>query len=150
MQTWPEVVSIIRQNRLGDFRRYPTELRRYREFVWNVQRQWGSVMAYLLSERIGWAATTIQSSSSSNGCRSGELFSCADDYKILYNDWPYGIDRRVVHLVVWTKFDLADDEATEAEIERFVERTFCSASGVAKDQVSGQTDRKSFLGHDAY
>lgn len=128
VQTWPEVVSIVRENRLGDFRRYPTELRRYREFVWKVQRDWGSVMVYLLSERIGWAAP------SSRQNRSDRLFACPDDYKILYNDWPYGIDRRIVHLVVWTKFELGDDDETEAEIERFVERTFCAE--VARDQVS--------------
>ncbi|KAL3424861.1 hypothetical protein PVAG01_04142 [Phlyctema vagabunda] len=51
--------------------------------------------------------------------------------KILWNDWPYGIDERIVHLVVWTKFVLEDDEATgdlrddvRAEIQSFVDRTF--------------------------
>ena len=33
-----------------------------------------------------------------------------DDIKIIYNDWPYGIDKGIVHLCVWTKFPLDVDE----------------------------------------
>ena len=33
-----------------------------------------------------------------------------DDIKIIYNDWPYGIDKSIVHLCVWTKFPLDVDE----------------------------------------
>jgi hypothetical protein len=54
-----------------------------------------------------------------------------DDVKILYNDWPYGIDAKIVHLVVWTKFELDEDAATglstpesHAQIGAFVEATF--------------------------
>ena len=55
------------------------------------------------------------------------------DIKILYNDWPYGVDEKIVHLVVWTKFDLEDDPATDdltpkarKEIDDFVDQTFRS------------------------
>ena len=54
------------------------------------------------------------------------------DIKILYNDWPYGIDPKIVHLVVWTRFDLEDDPNTDdltprarKQIDDFVVRTFC-------------------------
>lgn len=57
----------------------------------------------------------------------------SDDIRILYNDWPYGIDTDIIHLVVWTKFELADDPATgeltdeaRAAIEQYVQKTFCS------------------------
>ena len=33
-----------------------------------------------------------------------------DDVKIIFNDWPYGIDKSIVHLCVWTKFPLDVDE----------------------------------------
>lgn len=49
----------------------------------------------------------------------------------MYNDWPYGIDADIVHLVIWTKFELEDDPATglstpksHQEIEEYVQRTF--------------------------
>lgn len=54
-----------------------------------------------------------------------------DDIKILYNDWPYGVDEKIVHLVVWTKFDLEDDPMTNdltphvrQGIEDYVDRVF--------------------------
>ena len=65
----------------------------------------------------------------------------ADDIKILYNDWPYGIDKGIVHLVVWTKFVLEDDPETDdltpkmrKEIDEYVNRTF--GSRVPPDRVS--------------
>ncbi|KAH9862691.1 hypothetical protein J1614_010784 [Plenodomus biglobosus] len=55
----------------------------------------------------------------------------AEDVKILYNDWPYGISPDITHLVVWTKFELDDDPVTgrctiEARqaIDGFVQRVF--------------------------
>ena len=54
-----------------------------------------------------------------------------DDYKILFNDWPYGVEKDIIHLVVWTKFELEDDPATDdltprarKEIDDFVGETF--------------------------
>jgi hypothetical protein len=51
----------------------------------------------------------------------------------LYNDWPYGIDPDIVHLVVWTKFELEDDVETglstaesHQQIDDYVQRTFKS------------------------
>jgi hypothetical protein len=64
-----------------------------------------------------------------------------DDYKILLNDWPYGIDARIVHLVVWTKFELPSQPVTREDpdgdltseirkqIESFVEKTFVEVCG---------------------
>lgn len=66
-----------------------------------------------------------------------------DDIKIIYNDWPYGIDKSIVHLCVWTKFPLDVDEADpngdltpemRAKIDGYVERTF--GSRVAAENVS--------------
>jgi hypothetical protein len=64
-----------------------------------------------------------------------------DDYKILYNDWPYGIDQRVVHLIVWTKFQLPAGRVSatnpngdltpeaRAQINHFVDETFANVCG---------------------
>lgn len=53
------------------------------------------------------------------------------DLKILCNDWPYGIDPRIVHLVVWVKFDFAEDPSTgdltptaRKQIDDYVTATF--------------------------
>lgn len=56
-----------------------------------------------------------------------------DGYKILLNDWPYGTEQDIIHLVVWTKFELEDDPAMDdltprafTEIDDFVETVFRS------------------------
>lgn len=60
--------------------------------------------------------------------------------KILYNDWPYGLEPGIVHLVVWTKFGLDEDPDTgdltdpmRRQIDEYVDRTF--RSRVPADQV---------------
>ncbi|CAN8099246.1 unnamed protein product [Discula destructiva] len=125
VQTWDEVLGIVRSGRLQDFRRWPTDLRRYREFVWRLRREWGGVMEYMLQERLRWEEPVVP--------RSSRPFECGEDFRILFNDWPYGIDARIVHLVVWTKFELADDKETKVEIEGFIEKTFLT--GVARDTI---------------
>lgn len=69
-----------------------------------------------------------------------ELTRWSEDIRILYNDWPYGIDKDIIHLVVWTKFELADDPVTgeltshaRAAIEQYVRTRFYSR--VAAKQV---------------
>jgi hypothetical protein len=67
--------------------------------------------------------------------------SWKDDLKILFNDWPYGLEKGIVHLVIWTKFELEDDPATGLltesmwkKIDDYVERVF--RSRMPADQVS--------------
>jgi hypothetical protein len=61
--------------------------------------------------------------------------------RILYNDWPYGVEEGIVHLVVWTKFALEDDPATgdltpraRQEIDDYVTKVF--RSRMPADEVS--------------
>ncbi len=134
--TWQEVQELVRDNRLDDFRRVPSELRRYLGYTWRLRRDYGSVMDFILTRRLRWEVPVVP---------RGKPFECEEeDIKVLRNDWPYGIDSRVVHLVVWTKFDLEEDPATtdltdkaRAEIEAYVQRKF--GSTLPKDQV----DRRS-------
>ncbi|KAG5929008.1 hypothetical protein E4U42_007435 [Claviceps africana] len=122
--TWEDVTAIIDTNRLELFQRIPSDLRRYKAFTFQLARRYGSIAAFILKERLRWQ-TPIQS--------RGAPFQHADDVKILCNDWPYGIDKRIVHLVVWTKFELVTDPRTgdltdeaRAEVDDFVTRTFRS------------------------
>jgi hypothetical protein len=69
-------------------------------------------------------------------------FANPDDYKILYNDWPYGVQEDVAHLVVWTKFMLEEDAAADdlslnarATIETFVQHIFCGQPGVPRGNL---------------
>jgi len=101
--TWPEVQSIIVKNRIDLFQRLPSDLRRYLQYNSYLKQEYGSVMNFVLKERLQWAEPVIS---------KGKPFEDETDVKILWNDWPYGLDKRIVHLVVWTKFELVDDEET--------------------------------------
>lgn len=131
-QSWPEVRQIIASNRLELFQRLPSDLRRYLENNWRLRKEHGSVMNFVLGHRLHWETPVV--------ARGGGPFEYPEDYKILFNDWPYGIDPRIVHLVVWTKFELEDDPATgdltdraRGQIEAFVTRTFCGR--IPRDRV---------------
>lgn len=111
----------------------------------------GSVMDFVLKERLQWTELEQKDPAPFRDPGTGAYSSinpagyqadiAVGDIKILYNDWPYGIDERIVHLVVWTKFDLPDDPDTKEltqemrrEIDEYVDKTFCQA--VAKENVS--------------
>ncbi|KAK2593063.1 hypothetical protein QQS21_009229 [Conoideocrella luteorostrata] len=121
---WEEVSAIIRENRLELFQRIPSELRRYKAFTYKLAKQYGSIASFVLQERLRWQEPIKA---------RGAPFQYAEDIKILWNDWPYGLDKRIVHLVVWTKFELKANttngdltEKARAEIDDFVTRTFRS------------------------
>ncbi|KAL9122658.1 MAG: hypothetical protein Q9187_000780 [Circinaria calcarea] len=121
-------VSLLEEtNRIDLFHRVPSDLRRYMDYNAKLKREYGSVMDFVVKERLQW--TDLRP-------KGPTPFSDPDwsieDVKILYNDWPYGIDEKIVHLVVWTKFDLEDDPITDdltakarREIDDYVEATFC-------------------------
>ncbi len=120
------------QNNLGSFRRVPSDLRRYLKFKSDIQDRYGSMLNYVRQKRLCWPSVTP----------SGDPPFCnPSDYKILRNDWPYGIDVDIIHLVVWTKFLLEADPVTDditpsarAAIKSFVVKFFC-------DIESGGLDR---------
>ena len=68
----------------------------------------------------------------------------ADDLKILYNDWPYALEPGIIHLVVWTKFDLKEDPDTgdltseaRACIDKWVQENI--GRYMPKDRVGSST-----------
>lgn len=124
------------------------------------------MLQFIKTKRLGWddletetglKATAPESGHGKTEVDSGEeskvgsgdqrinKFEDPSNWKILYNDWPYGIEEKIVHLVVWTKFELEEDpespigdltEEARREIEAFVEEKFVRAGGMPKDDVS--------------
>lgn len=52
--TWPEVQEIIRTNRIDQFQRVPSDLRRYKGYTAKLKKDYGSVMNFVMSERLQW------------------------------------------------------------------------------------------------
>lgn len=126
-------LSLTESNRIDQFHRSPLELRRYLCYMYHLKKQYGSVLSFVQNERLCWGSVVP----------SGKApFEDATDLKIIYNDWPYGIDPDVTHLVVWVKFILEDDPETgfltpehHQLIENYVQKTFCSEDGLQRDNV---------------
>ncbi|KAK4464825.1 hypothetical protein QBC42DRAFT_170214 [Cladorrhinum samala] len=123
IDTWAVVLQKVAQNRLELFQRKPSDLRRYIGFTWKLRRDYGSVMNFILSERLRWELPIVP--------KGEKPFELEEDIKVLRNDWPYGIDQRIVHLVIWTKFPLVEDPATgdltdqaRGEIDEYVRKKF--------------------------
>ncbi|KAI8932366.1 hypothetical protein NX059_010556 [Plenodomus lindquistii] len=121
MLEWEEVKEIIRTNTVDKFHRLPSELRRYREFLTNLIEDYGSVIKFIVDERLKWTSTEPK----------GRPFEYDEDIKILHNDWPYGVSPHISHLVIWTKFALPDDPITgyctpqtQQQIDAYVQRVF--------------------------
>ncbi|RAK97797.1 GIG1 family protein [Aspergillus ibericus CBS 121593] len=134
-QGWELVKDIVRTNQIDRFQRLPSDLRRYLEYKEYIIAEYGSIMRFVVKERLRWGEGTVEDLKP-----KGRPFEYAEDMRILFNDWPYGVEDGIVHLVIWTKFELEDDPATDdltprarQEIEEYVQRTFCSR--MPADQV---------------
>ena len=86
-----------------------------------------------MEERLGW--NPLPTSTPETGPRFAVQdpvpFENAADYRIMPNDWPYGMDPGIRHLIVWLKGRL-DSEPTRGDmtpksrqqIQAFIQKTF--------------------------
>lgn len=56
--SWPQVRDVIDQNRIDLFQRVPSDLRRYHAFISKIKKDFGSVMTFVLNERLRWKSLT--------------------------------------------------------------------------------------------
>ncbi|KAL8736341.1 MAG: hypothetical protein Q9181_002469 [Wetmoreana brouardii] len=126
-------LTLKEDNQLDRFVRVPTDLRRYLQYNAQLKKEHGSVMDFVVKERLKWTDLQPRDAAPFDDPKTSDI-------KILYNDWPYGIDERIVHLVVWTKFALPDDPTTNdlaleirEKIDDYVDRMFCRV--VPKENV---------------
>ncbi|CCX32814.1 hypothetical protein FPQ18DRAFT_322037 [Pyronema domesticum] len=127
LATWEELKAIIEENRLEDLKRVPSDLKRYIAWSHRTKKEYGSIQAFVLKERLGWTDLTW---------KNDTPYADEEDTKILINDWPYGNAPGILHLVCWTKSPIATegekgDLTPEARriIEGWVEKTFTQYLG---------------------
>jgi hypothetical protein len=96
-----------------------------------VKAEYGSMTQYILAKRLpkswGWPPFTVTSS---------VPFADASDYHVLLNDWPYGLEPNITHLVVWSRTAIPVDSEkgdltpeSRAQVEDFVQRYFTDTLG---------------------
>ena len=108
-------------------------MRRYIKWCVATKKEYGSIMAYVMQKRLKWKPTSRSTAGTGPlfDYQSPVPFRYANDYKILPNDWPYGLDKGIVHLIVWLKNRLdieppRGDMTLEAraQVEAFVRERF--------------------------
>lgn len=116
-------------NTLEQLKRLPSDLRRYLAWSHNIKRSYGSITAYVIQQRLHWKPLTTTPPTFSH--YSPVPFSDPRDYVVLLNDWPYGFEPGITHLLVWSRTPIATDQergdvtkASRKVIEEFVERYF--------------------------
>jgi hypothetical protein len=133
--TWPELREIIETNQLETLKRKPSDLKRYLHWAHKIRKQYGGLVPFVIQERLRW---TPQPSSADGRVKfqhnSSIPFADPRDYAILPNDWPYGFEPGITHLLVWSKTPIPTDleeggkgdliEESRRVIEKFVECVF--------------------------
>ncbi|KAF8849791.1 hypothetical protein BDZ45DRAFT_680274 [Acephala macrosclerotiorum] len=132
LHDWEELKVIIATNKLETLKRKPSDLRRYMAWSADIKKQYGSMTNYLIQHRLPWGSPPFTYISSMP-------FEEPSDYKILLNDWPYGLSPDITHIVVWSKTPIETDgtkgdvtDKSRMIIEKFVKRTFAKRLGDAK------------------
>lgn len=121
-------------------RRTPTDLLNYIRWTIGIQDTFGSVLNFIIHHRLHWKTNGF-GSEGPFPYSSPILFSDNSDFKILLNDWPYGMEPDMVHLVVWTKTPIATDEQGDPTpqsrqlIDDFIQITF--KDHIARGQYPG-------------
>ncbi|KAL8996758.1 MAG: hypothetical protein Q9188_006492 [Gyalolechia gomerana] len=137
--TWENLKQIIAKiphqatNDLESLRRWPSDLKQYLQWTKLTKQKYTTITNFICTERLRW--TPLPPSHPSEGptfpVENSTPFAHPSDYKILLNDWPYGLTSEITHLVVWLKTRLAVDSTVgdltpegRGQIERFVKETF--------------------------
>ncbi|KAK4544774.1 hypothetical protein LTR36_004023 [Oleoguttula mirabilis] len=109
--TWCDLKLIIATNTLEQLKRVPSDLRRYLAWSHGIKKRYGGITNYVVQERLHWIedlrAPRAQGPVFEH--RSDTPFADRSDYAVLVNDWPYGFDEGIVHLVAWSKTPIPVD-----------------------------------------
>lgn len=94
--------------------------------------RYGTVPNYIMAERLRWTPVDVSPSKGPTfDCENSVPFMNEKDYKIMPNDWPYGLADGITHMIVWLKNRL-EVEATRGDLTenarllvgKFVGKTF--------------------------
>ncbi|PTB36428.1 uncharacterized protein TrAFT101_010316 [Trichoderma asperellum] len=136
LHDWEDLRHIIETNNLGILKRKPSDLRRYIAWTAETKAQYGTITEYILQTRLpkAWGVPPFIP-------ESLVPFDAASDYKVLLNDWPYGLTPEITHIVVWSRTPIPTDPETgdlttesRAQVEDFVKAYFVDTLGAGGEQ----------------
>ncbi|EHA50978.1 hypothetical protein MCOR27_002410 [Pyricularia oryzae] len=135
---WDELREIIDTNKLEVLKRKPSDLRRYMKWTAETKAEYGSMTKYIMIHRLPktWGDVPFTPASSIP-------FADPSDYRVLLNDWPYGLASGITHIVVWSRTVIPTNPETgdmtpesRETVANFVKRFFVDELGPGgEDQV---------------
>ncbi|KAH9884475.1 hypothetical protein F4778DRAFT_774652 [Xylariomycetidae sp. FL2044] len=104
---WEDMKKIIGANNLSILKRKPSDLRRYMSWTAETKAEYGSMTNYLMVHRLPrtWGSPPFTPTST-------VPFEHPSDYRVLVNDWPYGLTPDMTHIVVWSRTTIETDPET--------------------------------------
>ncbi|PQE20960.1 N-acetylglucosamine-induced 1 protein [Rutstroemia sp. NJR-2017a BBW] len=105
--SWAQLSDVIKRGALAELNRRPLDLYYYKKCAWELGKRWGGVAEYVVGGKLGWVEGVGGEKEN-----VGRPFEREEDYRVLRNDFPYALERGIVHLVVWTKFVFEEDAET--------------------------------------
>jgi len=104
---WSDLTRVIETNNLSALKRKPSELRKYMKWTAKTKSEYGSVTNYLMIHRLptSWGSLPFTPV-------SRVPFDDPSDYRVLLNDWPYGLTPDITHIVVWSRTIIPTDPET--------------------------------------
>lgn len=122
---------LLAENNLSVLKRKPSDLRRYMKWTAETKAQYGSMTKYLMAYRLpkSWGTPPFKPASNTP-------FADPSDYRVLFNDWPYGMTPNMTHIVVWSRTTIETDnekgdltpESRKVVVD-FIERFFVQRLG---------------------
>ncbi|EHK17034.1 uncharacterized protein TRIVIDRAFT_82848 [Trichoderma virens Gv29-8] len=136
LHDWDDLKHIIDTNDLGVLKRKPSDLRRYIAWTAETKAKYGTITEFILQNRLpkAWGLPPFTP-------ESQVPFTAASDYKVLLNDWPYGLAPGITHIVVWSRTPIPTDPESgdltaesRARVEKFVNDYFIRKLGLGGEQ----------------
>jgi hypothetical protein len=72
-----------------------------------MKQKYGNMTKYICERRLHWTPRPVELPGSTFEYKNATPFADPEDYKVLFNDWHYGLTPDIVHLVVWSKTPVA-------------------------------------------
>ncbi|CAJ2506179.1 Uu.00g003090.m01.CDS01 [Anthostomella pinea] len=104
---WEDMKNIVAENNLSVLKRKPSDLQRYMTWTAETKADYGSMTNYLLTHRLPktWGTPPFTPASTIP-------FDDPSDFRVLINDWPYGLTSDITHIVVWSRTIIETDPQT--------------------------------------
>lgn len=138
-QSWTDLQHVIKHNELHRLSRSASQLAEYILWKRDIESKYaGGVMEYILVDKLRWTSSLEKRPVAFNDT----LFGDSRDVRILLNDFPYAMEKGLVHVVVWSRAAIPKEgqngditAESREKLAAFVKETFVEGLGMDEESV---------------